>query len=144
MSSGAFYSNLQQHLRRAGLQPKGVHVLRHSTAKLRREAGQSIEELNQFLDHSSLLVTTTYLRKLKGEEDRHWQAVANTMGQSFERRDWDSQEQLAVSISCVPGCNSSAVWFLSHTRFASLPQSCRPSAGLNFLCAVVTRSTSAA
>lgn len=85
--SGAFYSNLQSYFRRAGLQPAGVHVLRHSAAKLRREVGQSIEELSQFLDHSSLAVTTTYLRRLEGIEDPHWPSVATTLGLSFEPGD---------------------------------------------------------
>jgi site-specific recombinase XerD len=87
LSSGAFYSNLQRHLCRAGLQPAGVHVLRHSAAKLRREVGQCIEEVSQFLDHSSLAVTTTYLRRLEGEKDRHWHSVATTLGLSSERDD---------------------------------------------------------
>lgn len=39
---------------------------RHSAAKLRRDAGESIEDVSRFLDHSSLAVTTTYLRGLEG------------------------------------------------------------------------------
>lgn len=50
----------------------GVHILRHSAAKLRREVGESVEDVSQFLDHSSLAVTTTYLRRLEGHEDRSW------------------------------------------------------------------------
>jgi integrase len=45
-----------------------VHVLRHTAAKLRRDAGESIEDVSRFLDHSSLAVTTTYLRRLEGQE----------------------------------------------------------------------------
>ena len=35
-------------------------------AKLRREAGQSVEEVSRFLGHSSLAVTSVYLRRLAG------------------------------------------------------------------------------
>ena len=38
--------------------------------------GESIEEVSPFLDHSSLAVTTTYLGRLEGQEDRAWAQVA--------------------------------------------------------------------
>jgi len=39
---------------------------------LRRDAGESIEAVSSFLDHSSLAVTSVYLRRLEGQEDRTW------------------------------------------------------------------------
>ena len=45
-----------------------------------REAGESIEEVSRFLDHSSLTVTTTYLRRLEGQEDKGWEKVAEAIG----------------------------------------------------------------
>jgi integrase len=57
-----------------------MHVLRHSAAKLRRDAGESIEDVSRFLDHSSLAVTTTYLRRLEGQEDKGWGKVAEAIG----------------------------------------------------------------
>jgi integrase len=57
-----------------------MHVLRHSAAKLRRDAGQSIEDVSRFLDHSSLAVTSTYLRRLEGQEDKGWGKVAEAIG----------------------------------------------------------------
>jgi site-specific recombinase XerD len=60
--------------------PTGVHVLRHTAAKLRRDAGASIESVSQFLDHSSLAVTSVYLRRLEGEADRTWPEVALALG----------------------------------------------------------------
>jgi integrase len=57
-----------------------VHIFRHSAAKLRRDAGESIEEVSRFLDHSSLAVTTTYLRRLEGQEDLGWARVAEAIG----------------------------------------------------------------
>ena len=80
LTSGTFYGNLKRHLRNAGLPPAGVHILRHSAAKLRRDAGESVEEVSRFLDHSSLAVTTVYLRRLEGQEDRGWQKVAEALG----------------------------------------------------------------
>jgi integrase len=80
ISSGTFYANLRKYLRKAGLPLAGVHVFRHSAAKLRRDAGESIEDVSCFLDHSSLAVTTTYLRRLEGQEDRSWAKVVEAIG----------------------------------------------------------------
>ncbi len=46
----------------------------------RRDVGESIEDVSRFLDHSSLAVTTTYLRRLEGQEDRSWSRVAAAIG----------------------------------------------------------------
>ena len=43
--------------------------------KLKRDAGEWVEEVLRFLDHSGLAVTTTYLRWLEGQEDRSWAKV---------------------------------------------------------------------
>lgn len=80
ITSGTFYANLRRYLVKAGLPPGGVHIFRHSAAKLRRDAGESIEDVSRFLDHSSLAVTTTYLRRLEGQEDRSWKGVAAAIG----------------------------------------------------------------
>ncbi len=80
ITSGTFYANLKRYLAAAGLPPAGVHILRHAAAKLRREAGESVEEVSRFLDHSSLAVTTVYLRRLEGQEDRGWAKVAEALG----------------------------------------------------------------
>jgi integrase/recombinase XerC len=80
ISGGTFYGRFRRYLAAAGLAPTGLHVLRHSAAKLRRDAGESIEAVSSFLDHSSLAVTTVYLRRLEGVEDRAWRAVAAAIG----------------------------------------------------------------
>jgi integrase len=80
VTSGTFYGNLRRYLRAAGLPAAGVHILRHSAAKLRREAGETVEDVSRFLDHSSLAVTTVYLRRLEGQEDRSWGKVAEALG----------------------------------------------------------------
>jgi hypothetical protein len=62
------------------LPPAGVHVFRHSATKLRRDVGESVEQVTRFLDHSSLAVTTVYLRRLEGDRDTTWQQVARAIG----------------------------------------------------------------
>jgi len=57
-----------------------VHIFRHTAAKLRRDAGESIDDVSRFLDHSSLGVTTVYLRRLEGQEDKSWGRVAEAIG----------------------------------------------------------------
>ncbi|MHB8870379.1 MAG: hypothetical protein ACYC8U_16450, partial [Thermoleophilia bacterium] len=85
ITSATFYGQLQGNFRAAGLPPAGVHVFRHAAAKLRRDAGESVEEVSLFLDHSSLAVTTTYLRRLEGQEDRGWGRVAEAIWVGAER-----------------------------------------------------------
>jgi integrase/recombinase XerC len=80
LTSGTFYARLQRYFEAAGLPRAGVHIFRHSAAKLRRDAGESVEDVSRFLDHSSLAVTTTYLRRLEGEADTGWAKVAEAIG----------------------------------------------------------------
>jgi integrase len=80
ITSGSFYAQFRRYLRLAGLAPTGLHILRRTAAKLRRDAGASIEAVSSFLDHSSLAVTTVYLRRLEGEVDQIWPDVAVAIG----------------------------------------------------------------
>jgi integrase/recombinase XerC len=80
VTSSTFYSRFRRYLSAAGLAPSGLHILRHTAAKLRRDAGASIEAVSSFLDHSSLAVTSVYLRRLEGEADRTWPEVAVAIG----------------------------------------------------------------
>ena len=82
ITSGTFYGNLRRYFKAAGLRPVGVHIFRHSAARLRREAGESVEQVSRFLDHSSLAVTTVYLRQLEGDRDTAWEQVAENLGLS--------------------------------------------------------------
>ena len=75
-----FYGRFRRYLTKADLPLAGLHVLRHSAAKLRRDAGESIEDVSRFLDHSSLAVTSIYLRRLEGQEDLGWGKVAEALG----------------------------------------------------------------
>ncbi len=80
ITSGTFYGNLQRYFKKAGITPSGVHIFRHTAAKLRRDAGETVEDVSRFLDHSSLAVTTVYLRRLEGEQDKSWAIVAEAIG----------------------------------------------------------------
>jgi integrase/recombinase XerC len=80
VTGSTFYARFRRYLAAAGLAPAGLHILRHSAAKLRRDAGASIEAVSSFLDHSSLAVTSVYLRRLEGEADRTWPEVALALG----------------------------------------------------------------
>jgi integrase/recombinase XerC len=80
ISGSTCYARFRRYLVEAGLKPTGLHILRHSAAKLRRDAGESVETVSAFLDHSSLAVTTTYLRRLEGVEDHSWERVAEAIG----------------------------------------------------------------
>ena len=82
ISGSTFYARFRRYLMAAGLRPTGLHILRHSAARLRRDAGESVETVSAFLDHSSLAVTTTYLRRLEGVEDHSWERVAAAIGVS--------------------------------------------------------------
>ena len=78
--SSMFNGRFRRYLRAVGLTPTGFQVLRQTAAKLRRDAGASVEPVRAFLDHSSLAVTTVYLRRLEGETDRTWPDVAVAIG----------------------------------------------------------------
>jgi integrase/recombinase XerD len=80
VSSQGFALNLGRYARKAGLAGVSTHVLRHSAAKLRREAGATIEDVQRFLGHRSLATTSRYLARLEGEKDDGWAAVAAALG----------------------------------------------------------------
>jgi hypothetical protein len=48
--------------------------------RVRYSAGASSWSSYGYLDHSSLAVTTTYLRRLEGQEDKSWEKVAAAIG----------------------------------------------------------------
>jgi integrase/recombinase XerC len=80
VTSSTCYARFRRYLQAAGLPLSGLHILRHTAAKLRRDAGESIEAVSSFLDHSSLAVTTVYLRRLEGQTDTTWSDVASVLG----------------------------------------------------------------
>ena len=51
-----------------------------AAAHCREATGEPIEAVSAFLDHSSLAVTSTYLRRVEGQHDLGWGAVASAIG----------------------------------------------------------------
>ena len=80
ISSGTFYGRFRRDLAEAGLAPAGVRITRHTAAKPRRDAGESIEAMSSFLDRSTLAATTVYLRRLASVEDRGSPKAAAAIG----------------------------------------------------------------
>lgn len=80
VSQAVAYARFRNYLSAAGFDATGFHILRHSAAKLRREAGDSLEAISSFLDHSSLAVTSVYLRRLEVVDDTTWSKVAAAIG----------------------------------------------------------------
>ena len=60
----------------------GRYMATADLAEDSRDVGESVETVSAFLDHSSLAVTTTYLRRLEGVEDHSWERVAVAIGVS--------------------------------------------------------------
>ncbi|MGH7748739.1 MAG: tyrosine-type recombinase/integrase, partial [Candidatus Dormibacteria bacterium] len=56
-----------------------IHTLRHTNARLRREVGASVEDVQSALDHASLATTAVYLRKLEGAVDPYGAKVATLL-----------------------------------------------------------------
>lgn len=73
---------LKKYCRKAGLDPQKVHVhtLRHTAAMLRKEAGDDVEAISNFLAHSSLAVTQIYLHTVEGQKDESWAKVESLLG----------------------------------------------------------------
>lgn len=73
---------LKHYARKAGLDTKKIHVhtLRHTAAMLRKEAGDDVEKICNFLAHSSLAITQVYLHKVEGQKDESWVKVESALG----------------------------------------------------------------
>ena len=60
-----------------------VHDLRHTAAMLRREAGADVEEIREFLAHSSLAITQVYLHRLERNTDKRADEVCLNLFKSI-------------------------------------------------------------
>lgn len=76
ITSQTLYSNLKRYGNRAGIPDLTVHTLRHSAAKLRRQAGAGLEDVQSLLGHSSVATTARYLARMEGTRDTGWEAAA--------------------------------------------------------------------
>lgn len=72
---------LKRYARLAGLRIDDLHVhtLRHTAAMLRREAGDDVQEISEFLGHSSLAITQIYLQAVEGRQDTSWLKIADLL-----------------------------------------------------------------
>lgn len=75
-----FAMSLKRAAARAGLGDVHIHALRHSSAKLRREAGASIEDVQAHLGHANIATTGRYLARLEGSRDAGWAGPAAALG----------------------------------------------------------------
>lgn len=80
ISEPGFAAALKRHAARAGLSGIHVHALRHSSAKLRREAGATLEDVQAHLGHANLATTARYLARLEGTRDTGWEGPAGALG----------------------------------------------------------------
>jgi site-specific recombinase XerD len=78
-----FATSLKRAAKRAGLDGDiHIHALRHSSAKLRREAGASLEDVQAHLGHANIATTGRYLARLEGATDSGWAGPAAALGLS--------------------------------------------------------------
>jgi site-specific recombinase XerD len=72
---------LKTYAKRAGIAGRvHVHMLRHSAAMLRKESGEDVLSIQEFLGHSSAAVTQVYLHQLEQRRDVGWGKVKGLLG----------------------------------------------------------------
>jgi integrase/recombinase XerD len=73
---------LRKYTRLAGIECPGLHVhsLRHSAAMLRKEAGEDLISLRDFLHHNSATTTEIYVHALDRGKDTGWVKVEELLG----------------------------------------------------------------
>ncbi len=72
---------LRKYARLAGIGGRvHVHMLRHTAASLRRQVGDSPEDIQRMLGHANLAVTQIYLHGLEGRKDVSWEKVGSLLG----------------------------------------------------------------
>lgn len=79
VSDSVFYRNLARYAEHAGLEHVTPHAMRHTSAKLRRQTGATLEEVQEHLGHRSVATTALYLRRMEGAKDEGWRAVADML-----------------------------------------------------------------
>lgn len=56
-----------------------IRTLRHTAAKLRRQSGASLEDVQTVLGHANIAKTARYLARLEGAKDTGWAAAAQLL-----------------------------------------------------------------
>jgi integrase len=80
ISPSGYAANLQRYAKNAGLAHVSPHMLRHTAAKLRWQAGSSMDEVSMILGHADLATTARYLKAVNPQTDRGWAAVMKQLG----------------------------------------------------------------
>jgi len=76
ITSQTLYENLRRYGEAIGVEGLTVHSLRHTAAKLRRQSGATLEDVQAVLGHSNIATTARYLARLEGTKDAGWEAAA--------------------------------------------------------------------
>jgi integrase/recombinase XerD len=76
ITSQTLYLNLRRYGDRADIPGLTIHTLRHTAAKLRRQAGAGLEDVQSLLGHASIATTARYLARMEGARDTGWEAAA--------------------------------------------------------------------
>lgn len=79
ISAEAVREILNKRLKECGLEHVKVHSLRHTSAMLRKEVGESLEDIMKHLGHSDLSITQIYLHSLEGNQDSKWKDVCSIL-----------------------------------------------------------------
>ena len=79
IASQTLYENLRRYGDAIGVEGLTVHTLRHTAAKLRRQSGATLEDVQAVLGHSNIATTARYLARLEGTKDSGWQAAARLL-----------------------------------------------------------------
>lgn len=80
VSSTGLYDMIRAYGTQAGVPGITIHTLRHTAAKLRRQDGASLEDVQHLLGHSSIATTARYLAQLETAADPGWQGAAAMIG----------------------------------------------------------------
>jgi integrase len=70
MTAKTILNRITKVYQRAGLEPKGVHALRHTFATMSLRNGGDLKTIQELLGHSALQTTTLYLQAADTEECR--------------------------------------------------------------------------
>jgi len=85
ITSQTIYENLRRYGKAIGVEGLTVHTLRHTAAKLRRQSGASLEDVQAILGHASIATTARYLARLEGTKDPGWAAAARLLSGEGEQ-----------------------------------------------------------
>ena len=108
IAASTLYTHLRRYGEAAGLGSVLPHVLRHTAAKFRRQAGATIEEVSSLLGHTSIATTAIYLRRLEDEPDSGGERVAQALGIAGLLSGWRTGATAGSGRRAQPGSDGRA------------------------------------